>query len=64
MSKKELKQEKQTINWKAIWSYLALVIMAGLSYQGVKELIDGSQYIKTAFAILVVVLLVKTTLRK
>lgn len=55
---------KKTININVPLSYAALVILAGLAYEGLLSLLDSKPSIETGFAILLVMLLVKQACRK
>ena len=61
-------EPKKPINYKpmldSVLSYVALVILAGLAYEGVKALVDAKPAVQTAVGILLVLLLIKTAVKK
>ena len=68
--KKDVVQQRQqkTINIKpmteTLLSYIALVILAGLAYEGIKSLIDANPNVQTAIGLVLTALLIKTAIKK
>lgn len=62
--KKSKPEKKSNINLTAIESFIAIVILAALAFKGVQSLVDASEAIKTGLAVLVVLLLVKTAIKR
>lgn len=48
------------INFTAIESFIAILLLAALAFKGVQSLVDASEAVKTALGVLVIVLLVKS----
>ena len=68
--KKESKAttQKKTIHLMPIintaLAYLALILLAGLAFEGIKSLVDAKPTIQTAVGVILVLLLVKTALKR
>ena len=68
--KKDVVQQRQqkSINIKpmteTLLSYIALVMLAGLSYEGIKSLIDANPNVQTAIGLVLTALLIKTAIKK
>jgi len=58
----------KTINLKPIvnntLSVISLVLLAGFAYQGVVSLVDARPWIQTGVGILLILLLIKTAVKK
>ncbi len=48
----------------AVLAYLSLAVLAGLAFKGVEALVDSKPAVSTAIGVVVVLLLVKTALKK
>ena len=68
--KKDVVQQRQqkSINIKpmteTLLSYIALVMLAGLSYEGIKSLIDANPNVQMAIGLVLTALLIKTAIKK
>lgn len=47
-----------------IYSYVSLVILSGLAFIGIQELIDSKPIVQAGFGIITILLLIKTVLKR
>lgn len=66
MSKDKNNKQRKSNDQKVaeVFSFVALTLLAALSFEGVKSLVDAKPSIQTAVALVLVLLLVKTALKK
>ena len=61
-------RQQKNVNIKSmtetLLSYIALAILAGLAYEGIKSLVTASPSVQTAIGIVLTALLIKTAIKK